>query len=76
MGATATSVSAVTRNGDNDPAGEVGYYSMSLYNPYRIPNTHSEAFVPMHLNVSNFRAFRHVGRGYDPVTVIWTSWGV
>lgn len=76
MGATATSVSAVTRNGDNDPAAEVGYYSMSLYNPDKISNTHSEAFVPMHLDVSSFRTFRRSGGDSDPVTVIWTSWGV
>ena len=76
MGATATSVSAVTRNGDNDPAAEVGYYSMSLYNPDTISNTHSEAFVPMHLDVSSFRTFRRSGGDSDPVTVIWTSWGV
>ena len=76
MGATATSVSAVTRNGDNDPAAEVGYYSMSLYNPDTISNTHSEAFVPMHLDVSSFRTLRRSGGDSDPVTVIWTSWGV
>ena len=76
MGATATSVSAVTRNGDNDPAAEVGYFSMSLYNPDKMSDTHSEAFVPMHLDVSSFRTFRRSGGNSDPVTVIWTSWGV
>lgn len=76
MGATATSVSSVTRDGDNDPAVEIGYYSMSLYNPDKMSEWHAEAFVPMNLSISSFRTFRRSGGNSDPVTVIWTSWGV
>lgn len=76
MGATATSVSSVTRDGDNDPAAEIGYYSMSLYNPDKMSGGHAEAFVPMNLSISSFRTFRRSGGNSDPVTVIWTSWGI
>ena len=76
MGATATSVSSVTRDGDNDPAEEIGYYSMSLYNIDKMSSWHAEAFVPMDLSISSFRTFRRSGGNNDPVTVIWTSWGV
>lgn len=77
MGATATSVSFVTRDGDNDPATEYGFYSASLYDIYNISDrVHSEAFVPMRLDSSSFMSFRHRGSNSDPATVIWTSWGV
>lgn len=77
MGATATSVSAITRNVDNNPAGEIGYYSLSSYDINNWSNNvHSEAYVPMKLDTSSFAFFRRAGSGYDPATVIWTSWGV
>lgn len=77
MGATATSVSLVTRDNDNDPCVEIGWYSDSPYNPTDMGNhVHSNAYNPLSLDYCHFIAVRHRGSGDDPTTVIWTSWGI
>lgn len=78
MGASATSVSRITRYNDNDPAVELGWYPASVYDAREEYNAFygTKAYNPMSLSSVYFRFWRVVGGGYDPVTVIWTSWGI
>lgn len=74
MGASATSVSGVTRDRDNDPALEIGWYPASVY---KITGEYAvKAYIPMPLSSVFFREFRVLGGGDDPTSIIWTSWGV
>lgn len=77
MGASATSVSSVSRGMDNDPAAEIGWYSASMadeYQAYARPSG-TIAYYPMRLDSAYFRAYRVIGGNNDPTSVIWTSWG-
>lgn len=74
MGASATSVSSASIDYDNDPALEIAWYPASVY---KITGEHNvKAYIPMPLSSVFFRIFRVDGRGDDPASIIWTSWGI
>lgn len=71
MGASVVSVSTITRTDDNDPANEIGAVCSSVNSTgYPI------AFQPLPLDSFWVRGFRILGSRYDPISVIWTSWGI
>lgn len=78
MGCSVVSVSQITRTGDNDPAWEMGVNAIS--SPWALENVLSSssaiALYPLPLDHFSWTCFRIHGSNYDPVTVIWTSWGV
>lgn len=71
MGASVVSVSTVTRTNDNDPANEIGAVCSSVNSTGR-----PIAFQPLPLDSFWVRGFRMSGANDDPISVIWTSWGV
>lgn len=76
MGCSVVSVSQISRTGDNDPAWEVGAYPLSSPQYPPTNGATSEALFPLPLDHFCWSWIRGRGSNYDPITVIWTSWGV